>query len=94
MSRRRREFDPEFCEGAVRVVKEAGGPVAHVAGELGVDEGALGNWVRWDQAERAGGLTAGERAGLARLRKRVAELEMGRGVLKRSVVLWVGGATR
>ena len=49
-------------------------PVAHVARELGVNEGALGNWVRRDGAERAGGLTADERAELARLRKRVAEL--------------------
>ena len=85
MSRQRRKFDPEFREGAVRVVKETGRPVAHVARELGVNEGALGNWVRRDGAERAE---------LARLRKRVAELEMERDVLKRSVVGWVNEATR
>lgn len=94
MSRLRRRFGREFRDGAVRIVKETGRPVAHIARELGVNEGTLGNWVRRDQAEQAGGLTADERAELAGLRKRVAELEMERDVLKRSVVLWVNEATR
>ncbi len=94
MSRSRRRFDREFRDGAVRIVEETGRPVSHVARELGVHEGTLGNWVRRDRAERAGGLSADERAELAGLRKRVAELEMERDVLKRSVVLWVNEATR
>ena len=94
MSRPRRRFDREFRDGAVRIVEETGRPVSHVARELGVHEGTLGNWVRRDRAERAGGLSADERGELERLRKRVAELEMERDVLKRSVVLWVNEATR
>ncbi len=43
MSRPRRRFDVEFRDGAVRIVKETGRPVAHVARELGVNEGTLGN---------------------------------------------------
>ena len=62
MSGPRRSFDRGFRDGAVRIVKETGRPVAHVVRELGVNEGTLGNWVRQDAAEQVGGLTADERA--------------------------------
>ena len=94
MSRPRRSFDREFRDGAVRIVRETGQSVAQVARDLGVNEGTLGNWVRRDQAERAGGLSVDERAELVRLRKENATLRMERDVLKRSVVLWVNEATR
>lgn len=41
----RRRFDSEFRDGTVRIVLESGKPVAAVARDLGVNEGALGNWV-------------------------------------------------
>jgi len=90
----RRQFTAEFREGAVRIVRETGRPIAQVARELGINAGTLGNWVVKDRASRGDrpALSEDERAELARLRTENTELRMQRDVLKRSVVLWVDEA--
>ncbi len=98
MAEKRRKYDAEFREGAVRIVRETGRPVAQVARELGVNEGTLTTWVARDRQQREGGdsdrLSESEREELLRLRRENAELAMERDVLKRSVVLWVKEATK
>jgi transposase len=87
----RRSFDREFREGAVRIVRETGKPIAQVARELGLNEGTLGRWVNLDRRARDGdgSLSESERDELNRLRRENAELAMERDVLKRSAALWV-----
>jgi transposase len=94
MAETRRKFDQDFKEGAVRLVRETGKPIAQVAKDLGINSGTLGNWVNADKRRRGDGaeLAEDERAELARLRKENAELAMERDVLKRSVALWVKDA--
>jgi transposase len=95
MGETRRKFDQDFRDGAVRLVRETGKPIAQVARDLGVNEGTLGNWVAQDRQRREDGgaaLSEDERAELARLRREVAELRMRCDVLKRSVALWVQDA--
>ena len=96
MSELRRKYDPEFREGAVRIVLETGKPIARVAADLGLNPGTLGNWVKKARIERGEieGLSVDERARLAHLEAENVELRMERDVLKRSVVLWVREATR
>ena len=79
MAETRRKFDKDFREGAVRLVRETGKPIAQVARDLGVNEGTLGNWVNADKRRRGegdGALGESEREELARLRKENAELAM------------------
>ncbi|TAM64964.1 transposase [Mycobacterium sp.] len=96
MSEKRKKYDREFREGAVRIVYETGKPIAAVAWDLGVNEGALGKWVTRDREAREGRgeLARDDLEELKRLRGENAELRMERDVLKRSVVLWVKEATK
>jgi transposase len=66
-----RNFDREFREGAVRIVREMGKPIAQVARELGLHEGTLGPWVKLDRQAREGEgpLSESERDELKRLGK-------------------------
>ncbi|MGW7365905.1 transposase [Streptomyces sp. NPDC054841] len=94
MAEKRRKFDPEFREGAVRIVTETGKAIAEVAKDLAINEATLASWV--SRARRAGTAPAGASDELERLRRENAQLKrdntelvMERDVLKRCMVLWV-----
>ena len=94
MAESRRKFDQDFKEGAVRLVRETGRPIAQIAKDLGINPGTLANWVALDRQAKdgSGRISEDERIELARLRRENAELAMERDVLKRSVALWVKDA--
>ena len=58
MAETRRKFDHDFREGAVRLVRETGKPIAEVARDLGINAGTLGNWVNADRRRRGDGSEA------------------------------------
>src|SRR5205823_594107 len=77
MAETRRKFDQDFKEGAVRLVRETGKPIAQVARDLGINAGSLGNWVNADKRRRGdgtGALDEDERAERARLAAEVRRL--------------------
>ena len=95
MPEKRRRYDPEFRDGAVRVVRETGKSIRQVADDLGIGKGTLAHWVLRDKVARGERLDPNRASPeqVRMLEKRIVELEMERDVLKRSVVLWVKEAT-
>ena len=87
MASRKRIYDAEFREGAVRIVTETGKPIPEVAEDLGIHPGTLHSWV--SRARRngspssdrpvaelspsSGRLRESERAELERLRAEARE---------------------
>lgn len=93
MSETRRKYDPEFREGAVRIVKETGKPIAHIAEDLGLHPGTLGNWVKKDRIERGKdqGLDPDDRARLNRLEREPSHQHSGRATSALTTNVRAGG---
>ena len=95
MAEQRRRWSPEFKRDAVSLVRSSGRPVAEIARELGVGESSLGGWVAKDRRARQAAdperyaVDSAESEEIARLRKRVVELETEREILKRAAVFWM-----
>ena len=96
---RLRKYSPEFKEGAVRLLENGDATLPDVAARLGVNYWTLRNWyreaVRNKKAKKATPLkeTPEERAARLEaenleLRKRVAELETDRAILKKAAAFF------
>ena len=86
---RRSKYPEEFRQRAAHLVLDSRRSLREVAAELGVNHEALRNWVAAERRSRAAGpaaLGADERLELARLRRKVAELELEREILKKVVM--------
>lgn len=99
MSTERRKYSPEFKAEAVKLVLETGQPVAHVARDLGLHEGTLGNWVNAWRKDHAGEveedpLTPSERAELGQLRRENATLKLEREFLVKAAAFFAAEKTR
>ncbi|TXR51263.1 transposase [Quadrisphaera setariae] len=81
----------EFRHQAASLVIDGHRSVRDVARELGINHETLRNWVARARKDRAAGPTAlgdDERMELARLRRRVAELELEKEILKKAAVFF------
>ena len=79
VSSSRKKYTPQYRQEAARLVIESGRPIAHVAKEIGVAEGLLGQWVKLErerQGSEDGRSDADIRAENARLRRELAEFKM------------------
>ncbi len=89
--RKRRRFDADFKEQAVRLVLDEGKSVGAVGRDLALTETALREWVKRAQADRTKGrtgLTTAEREELARLRKENRQLRLEREILKNAAAFF------
>ena len=87
-----KHYPPEFRAEAVALYRSRpGATIKSVADDLGINHETLRNWVAAERRQRADGpaaLSADERFELARLRRKVAELELEREILKKAAVFF------
>ena len=84
------KYPEQFRRDAVELVRSSGRSLREVGKELGVNHETLRNWVtaakRAEAGQRAGAesISADEREELRRLRKKVAELELEKEILRKA----------
>jgi transposase len=79
MSKKRRNFTPEYKEEAAKLVIETSRPIAECARDIRVNEQTLRNWVNAYRKAHAGEeppLSVSERAELRELKEEVRELRL------------------
>ena len=85
------KYPPDLRERAVRLTRDSGRPIAHVARDLGLNPETLRLWVRQDEANdgiRADRLASAEREELVALRREVRDLRRANEILKAASVFF------
>jgi transposase len=83
------KYPESFRRDAVELVRSSGRSLREVGQELGVNHETLRNWVHAAKSAEATGrgqteeISAGKRDELRRLRKKVAELELEKDILRK-----------
>jgi putative transposase len=84
----------EFRQRAVELARQGAKPVAKIAGELGISDSCLRNWMHQADADENGSpgrLGSGEKKELADLRRRTRQLELENDILKRAAGVFRAG---
>jgi transposase len=88
----RRNFNQEYKQEVVKIVRESGKSAHRVAKELGLQPGCVRAWVvqqRIDEGQGpVGALTSDEKEELRRLRKECQVLKMERDILKKAAAFF------
>ena len=89
----RRRYDRAFKEGAVRLVVEEGQTLAGTARDLGITENMLSRWRKeyladQGQAFPGKGRMKPDEEEIRQLKRRVADLEQERDILKKALVIF------
>ncbi len=97
MGVKRRSYDDEFKQTAIRLVTVNGHGVSETARNLGINAHMLSRWKREDEAKQNGAstgndLSSEERDELRQLRSEVKRLRMEREILKKALGYFASGS--
>lgn len=87
----RRKFSAQFKAEAVQLVVQSDRPIVEVAGELGINPGTLGNWVkkyRLENPEPDKKMTPADYGRLAELEEQNRRLKMENEFLKKAAAFF------
>ena len=89
----RKKYTREFKQDAVRLVTEQGYKQTEAAGNLGIDRGMLGRWIKEFQTDegeafRGHGKLTAEQEELRRLRAENKRLKLERDILKKAAAFF------
>ena len=91
MTKSKPPYPAEFRAEAVRLAGAGQHPIAQIARDLGVSDGALRNWLKQadrNEGRRIDGLTTTEREELVRLRRENRVLKEEREILKKAAAFF------